>query len=219
MNIVVPSRTWMKLISEKADLVIEDISEPTIAVKNHYQKIATKFANEQYKIYSTKAIKAFNKAYTNAVEKMTKFYNDMINKMEKAYNTFLAKYGDMTWEQVGDKIYKFGEAKYNEAKTKALAELKKLKALLEKAMVYYGDAEDLYKQAEAKAIVIYKANKNKTLKALYNEASEIIIDMALTNYGIAKKQVDKKVAELKTETMKQVAEMKVLAKKYYKEVP
>jgi hypothetical protein len=272
-NIVVPSRTWMKLISEKADLVIEDISEPTIAVKNHYQKIATKFANEQYKIYSTKAIKAFNKAYTNAVEKMTKFYNDMINKMEKAYNTFLAKYGDMTWEQVGDEIYKFGEAKYNEAKTKALAELKKLKALLEKAkveaeklykkgteeykkaiataeakyaemkpkviamykkylalikenvklmkekaMVYYGDAEDLYKQAEAKAIVIYEANKNKTLKALYNEASEIIIDMALTNYGIAKKQVDKKVAELKTETMKQVAEMKVLAKKYYKEV-
>merc|ERR1719497_200792 len=51
-----------------------------------------------------------------------------------------------------------------------------------------------------------------------HEASEIIIDMALTNYGIAKKQVDKKVAELKTETMKQVAEMKVLAKKYYKEV-
>merc|ERR1719309_179328 len=114
----------MKLISEKADLVIEDISEPTIAVKNHYQKIATKFANEQYKIYSTKAIKAFNKAYTNAVEKMT-------------------KYGDMTWEQVGDEIYKFGEAKYNEAKTKALAELKKLKALLEKAKV---EAEKLYKK-------------------------------------------------------------------------
>merc|ERR1719494_1041216 len=118
------------------------------------------------------------------------------------------------------------EAKYAEMKPKVIAMYKKYLALIkdnvklmkEKAMVYYGDAEDLYKQAEAKAIVIYEANKNKTLKALYNEASEIIIDMALTNYGMAKKQVDKKVAELKTETMKQVAEMKVLAKKYYKEL-
>merc|ERR1719494_1287127 len=103
------------------------------------------------------------------------------------------------------------EAKYAEMKPKVIAMYKKYLALIkdnvklmkEKAIVYYGDTEDLYKQAEAKAIVIYEANKNKTLKALYNEASEIIIDMALTNYGIAKKQVDKKVAELKTETMKQ----------------
>merc|ERR1719494_1128608 len=97
---------------------------------------------------------------------MTKFYNDMINKMEKAYNTFLAKYGDMTWEQVGDEIYKFGEAKYNEAKTKALAELKKLKALLEKAKV---EAEKLYKKGTAeykKAIAKVEAEK------LYKKGTE-----------------------------------------------
>jgi len=272
-NVFVPSRKWIKLISEKADLVYEDIKEPTIAVTKHYQKVATKFATEQYKVYAAKAMKAYNKAYKTAVKTFNKFYKDMINEMEKAYNTFLTKYGDKTWEEVGNIIYKYGEAKYNEAKTMALSELQKLKDLLEKATteakklykkgtaeyekaistaeakyaelkpkvvamykeylaiikesvqemkkiakIYYDDSKALYKQAEGKALAIYEANKNKTLKVIYNEASDMITDIVLTNFNMAKKQVEKRVAELKTEGLKQAEEMKVLADKYYKQV-
>jgi len=174
-------------VSKQSQLFYNDVKQPTIDVTTHYKTIATTFANKYYDQYKQVALKHYNELRTK-VETQLKNLN---NQIQEQYQNFLNKYGDMTWEQVGEEMVKYGETKYALAEQEYNKNFKKVEKLVAE---YKQKAEELYNKAklqyekymakfenEIKPKVIAKYEeiraKVETLVAEYKVKATEVLDM------------------------------------------
>merc|ERR1712033_62931 len=107
MGYIEPAKYWYDMVKSKSIMVYDEVKQPTIDVTNHYKNIATKFVTENYEVVYARLEKEYKKLSKQLKEKL----NELKERAEQTYDEFLNKYGDMTWEEIGDKAYNYGEEK------------------------------------------------------------------------------------------------------------
>merc|ERR1712048_1447198 len=190
-------------IVKQSQLFYDDVKQPTIDVTNHYKAIATSFVNKYY----TKYEKIVKEQYYSLKAKAEGKLEGLKTEIENQYQKFLSKYGDMTWEQVGEELVKFAQEKYALAKKEYTKNSKKAEKL---AAEYKKKAEELYKKAEAQY--------EKYMAKFENE----IKPKVMAKYEEIKAKVETLVAEYKVKATKlynmKSQEATDMAKKYYKKL-
>jgi hypothetical protein len=212
---------WFNLVAGKAVLVYADVKQPTINVGKHYSAIVSAFAGEQYKIIKT----IFEKEWPKIQEKVLKTVTDLKAKLpslkeaiqeklvevkakiEKVYGDFIAKYGEMTWEDVAMKLETMSVEAIEKVKKAAIAKYevisKKIEELKGKAIVIYKQAvvelKKIIEEVKAKIFTLkaeledrYKTIKPKVIaflkryKALATEKAEKLVLKIENDIRVAK---------------------------------
>jgi len=181
-------------VAKQSQLFYDDVKQPTIDVTKHYKTIAEDFFNKYYAQYKEIAMKYYDELKTN-VETQIKVLN---NKIQEQYNNFLNKYGDMTWEQVGEKMVKLGEEKYALAKQEYAKNYKKVEKLVAE---YKQKAEELYNKA--------KLQYEKYMAKFENE----IKPKVMAKYQEIKGKVETLIAEYKVKATEVLNKVKAEALK------
>merc|ERR1712080_294006 len=195
-------KKWYELATRKAQIVYKEMKEPTIEVYRHYKDAIAVLVREQYKIISTKLISECNKIYEQIrtilsglmeklKEKIEHFKKEVIAKVEEAYGDFIARYGNMTWEEVISKVQDVSLRKYNEIlkelrkimvvfETEYKAISKKLIALKTEMKKIYNEFLEFYPFVKAKIVELkkYVVNKYNEIKpkviSLYNKYEKLL---------------------------------------------
>merc|ERR1712015_160239 len=215
---VQPTREMGEEIVDKARRVRRDIEGPTKALKEVYATKMAKFSKDNADMLYNRLIELYNKLRTiveNNYQAVTKdvvaayveVTGKVMDKVEQVYSKFMVKYGNMTWEEVGDKLYKMGEKQVLVVKKLAEVEIQKLLALIEKlrilAMNTLTKVKAEYKQAIAKATVLYK-DLSKKAQAKYVELKPKVV--AGIKNAVANIKNAKAIALAKFEELKKMIE-------------
>lgn len=197
-------------VAKQSQLFYDDVKQPTIDVTKHYQDIATTFVNKYYTQYEKIVMKYYNEMRViveNKFEELKVKVESLKSLAEKQYGIFLKNYGDMTWEQVGEKLVKLGEAKYALAQKEYRKNYKKVEKIVAE---YRQKVEKLY--AEAK--VEYQNYKTKF--------ETEIKPRVIAKYKEIRVRVEKLIAEYKakvTEVMEKsqakAMELRAMGMKFY----
>lgn len=184
----------MNRVAKQSQLFYKDVKQPTIEVTNHYKAIATDVFNKYYNQYKEIALKYYSELKSN-VETQLRTLN---NKIQEQYQQFLNKYGDMTWEQVGEKMVEFGEAKYALAKQEYTKNFKKVEKLVAE---YKQKVEELYNKAKLqyeKYMARFENEIKPKVMAKYQEL-KAKVEALIAEYKVKATEILNKV---KAETLK-----------------
>jgi hypothetical protein len=242
-KLVKPAKEMGEDIAERTRRVRRDIAEPTQVLAD---KVA-KFSASKYEVMYNRVIELINKLRVIVEDNVNKVSKDVVaayvdvtgkvmDKIEVAWTKFNTKYGNMTWEQVGDKIYSAAEKQGLMVKEITGAKIQYILNLINKLKIRatklatstYAKVNVEYKQAIVKATVMAKDLQKKAIKlykdlvkqiqAKYAELKPKVIaglkDLTKTVKKI-QKIVITKINELKKsgkEQLKQWKEMAVMAK-------
>lgn len=221
-EVVNPAQQWYTVISDTSILVYKDLKQPTIDVYVHYKDIAVKFGNKYYGVVKSKVTKEAKKIYGELKSKIV----ELQSKMEKEYEKFLAKYGDLSWEEVGEKVYKYGQDKTDKmmkvSKVKYNKLVKLMKKYQEKALrmyqkavaeckKYIKQAEDKYSEIKPKATKMYKkyeAMGRKEVEKYMAKAKDLYVQVKTRATNIYNENKDKTLmviyVEIKTMIVNQI---------------
>jgi hypothetical protein len=210
---VKPTTEMGKELAEKIRRVRRDIEQPTIALKDLYATKVGKFSKDKADMLYNRLIELYNKLrlivennYKSVTKDVIAAYVEVtgkvMDKAEQMYTKFITKYGNMTWEEISDNVYKMGEKQVLVLKKLTEAEIQKLMVLIEKLKVLakntIAKVNVEYKQAIAKATVVYKDLSKKTLV--------LVTDLS--------KKAQAKYAELKPKVVAALDKIVVDVKKY-----
>ena len=233
---VEPVKKMGEEIVERGRRVRREIEQPTMELKDLYAGKVSKFGNDKYQMIFTKVTELLAKLkliiennYEAVSKDVIKAYVEItgkvVDKVEMVYAKFMKTYGNQTWEQIGEQIYKSGETKVQEAKKTIIAKIQYLMHMKEKleeiirsySTKAYTKATVIYKDLEKKSIVLYK-DLVKKAQAKYAQLKPKIvraIKMITTEGRKLKAIVIKKIQQLKKtieETIKQYKQLAILGK-------
>jgi len=202
---VKPAQELFTTIAEKSTLVYDEVKQPTIDVTNHYKTIATTFVKENYDILYEKLMIEYAKVSKQMKEKFADLKNKLEGKwaelkqqLEQQYEIFLNKYGDMTWEEVGEEFYKYGEEKTQFVKALLEKQYKKFNKMALKLKKQVEElrkqAEELFKEYRAKAMTQYREYK-QIAEDKYMEIRPKVEKMYNNYKNMAEKQYNKAVKD------------------------
>merc|ERR1711890_22205 len=164
--------------------------------------ISTKLISECNKIYEQ--IRTILSGLMGKLkEKIEHFKKEVIAKVEEAYGDFIARYGNMTREEVISKVQDVSLRKYNEIlkelrkimvvfETEYKAISKKLIALKTEMKKIYNEFLEFYPFVKAKIVELKKYVVNK-----YNEIKPKVISLYNKYEKLLREETNKMVSEMK----------------------
>ena len=216
-----PVNKWYAIVIEKSRLVYNDVKQPTIVVTKHYKTIISDFINERYEVVYEKAMKEYKKLYKQMEDKIS----EMRMQLEQKYEKFLNDYGDMTWEEIGNKAFSYSKKQTMMTKKMVLKGYKKLQKLIAELKV---KAKDMYKKGMVeykKYVKIMKTEIKPKVMKIYNKYKTMVTKEATKYmkkgkklYADFKVKADKMYADVKVKTQKMYADVKVKTQNMYADV-
>jgi hypothetical protein len=157
-------QVYGELMEKYGDLTWEEVAAKLAGLTKAQLQVVKEKVTIQYK----KILKQATKIQTQITVKVQDVYNKAVVEYKRIVQIVLAKF---------EELKSIAESKYNDIKPQVMALYNKYRTMIEsRAQDLISKVTTLFNDAKAKATEIYNLNKDKTLRQIYNEIKEIIME-------------------------------------------